>query len=347
MSRAGFRSSAWRVLLAVFLLVPLGTRAAEVSPALIAAAKKEGRVVLYTPLIVDQAVRPLAAAFKAKYGITLDYARMDSDQVVLKIINEFRAGRGEADVFTTSLGIEALIASKSIRKFQSLSAADLPPVYKDPNGFWAADRVYVLGPAVNTDLVKSADYPKSFDDLLDPKWTGKMVWRRNNLTGATGFIGNVLLTMGEAKGMDYLRKLARQRLIVINVSDRAVLDQIIAGEYAMTIAMTNHNVGISRKQGAPVLWLPVSPAAIFSEQMGLTTLGPHPNAALLFLEFALSREGQTVLQKAGYIPSRPDVPPFDPKLLPEAGGFKANVITPDVVAKNRKHWEEIYTQLFR
>ena len=337
----------WRALLAALLIVPLTAQAAEVSPALIAAAKKEGRAVLYTPLIVDQGVRPLAAAFKAKYGITLDYARMDSDQVVLKIINEYRAGRGEADVFTTSLGIEALIAAKAIRKFQSVSAADLPPAYRDPNGFWAAVRLYVLGPTVNTDLVKPSDYPKTYDDLLAPKWTGKMVWRRNNLTGATGFIGNVLLAMGEEKGMDYLRKLARQRMIVINVSDRAMLDQVIAGEYAMTIAMTNHNVGISRRQGAPVLWLPVSPTVIFTEQIGLTTLGPHPNAALLFLEYALSREGQAVYQKAGYIPSRPDVPPFDPKLLPAAGGFTANVITPDVVAKNRKHWEEVYTQLFR
>src|SRR5215470_7693478 len=128
-----------RILIVALLILSLGTRvyAAEVSPALIAAAKKEGRVVLYTPLIVDQVVRPLAAAFKAKYGITVDYARMDSDQVVLKIINEYRAGRGEADVFTTSLGIEALIAAKAIRKFNSVSAADLPLAYKDPNGYWA------------------------------------------------------------------------------------------------------------------------------------------------------------------------------------------------------------------
>jgi hypothetical protein len=100
--------------------------AAEVSPALIAAAKKEGRVVLYTPLIVDQVVRPLAAAFRAKYGIPVEFARMDSNSVVLKITNEYRAGRGGADVFTTTLGLEALITSKSIRKFQSVSAAELP-----------------------------------------------------------------------------------------------------------------------------------------------------------------------------------------------------------------------------
>ena len=333
------------ISLAVVLREPAG--AAEIDPALIAAAKKEGRVVFYTPMIVDQIVRPLAAAFRAKYGIEVQYLRMDSAAVVLKVLNEHRARRADADVFSTSLGVESLIAAKAIRKFESVSAAELPANYKDPEGYWAAPRLYVLGPAMNTRLVKPEDFPKTFDDLLLPKYTGKIVWRRNNLTGATGFVGNVLMTMGEEKGMEYLRKLSRQRLITVSISDRAVLDQIIAGEYAMTIAMTNHNVEISRKQGAPVAWSPLETAIVFSEQMGLTTLGTRPNAGRLFLEYALSREGQTVFQKAGYIPTHPDVPPLEPKLLPAAGGFKGNVFTPDYVAKNRKRWDEIVDTIFR
>jgi len=345
-----FRSSVSLVLfalLAVALSLREPARAAEIDPALVAAAKKEGRAVLYTPMIVDQIVRPLAAAFRAKYGIEVQYLRMDSAAVVLKILNEYRAGRAAADVFTTSLGIESLIASKAIRKFESVSAAELPANYKDPEGYWAANRLYVLGPAMNTRLVKPEDFPKTFDDLLDPKYTGKIVWRRNNLTGATGFVGNVLVTMGDEKGMEYLRKLARQRLITVSISDRAVLDQIIAGEYAMTIAMTNHNVEISRKQGAPVAWSPLETAMIFSEQMGLTTLSTRPNAGRLFVEYALSREGQTVFQKAGYIPTHPAVPPLEPKLLPAGGGFKGNVFTPAFVEQNRKRWDGIVEQLFR
>ena len=77
---------------------------------------------------------------------------------------------------------------------------------------------------MNTRLIKAEDFPKTFDDLLDPKYTGKIVWRRNNLTGATGFVGNVLVTMGEEKGMEYLRKLARQRSITVSISDRARSD---------------------------------------------------------------------------------------------------------------------------
>jgi ABC-type Fe3+ transport system substrate-binding protein len=336
-------------LLSVLLLALPGktARAAEIDPALIAAAKKEGRVTFYTPLIVDQIARPLTQAFSRKYGIAAEFLRMDSDAVVLKILNEYRAKRSAADVFTTSLGIAALVQSGAARKFQSVSADALPAGFKDPNGYWLADRVYVLEPAINTKLVAAADYPKTYDDLLAPKWAGRMVWRPNNLTGATGFIGNILFGMGEEKGMELLRRLARQKVITLQMSDRAVLDQVVAGEYPLALAMTNHNVEISRKDGAPVAWMPLEPTIIFTEQIGVTTLGPHPNAGLLFLEYTMSREGQELFQKAGYIPARSDVPPLNPKLLPAANGLKSLVATPEIVEKNRKHWDDVYRQLFR
>ena len=122
---------------------------------------------------------------------------------------------------------------------------------------------------------------------------------------------------------------------------------MIAGEYMMAIAMTNHNIEISRHEGAPVAWIPLEPALMTSEQIGLTTLGPHPNAGMLFVEYALSREGQTVFQKAGYIPANPAIPPRDPKLLPATGGFKANVFAPQTVEQNLKRWDDIFEQLFR
>src|SRR5262252_3499906 len=109
-----------------FALIFVRAQAAEIDPALVAAAKKEGRVTFYTPLIVDQMARPLTAAFRAKYGIEAEFLRMDSDAVVLRILNEYRAKRGAADVFTTSLGIEALIRSGAARKFKSVNADALP-----------------------------------------------------------------------------------------------------------------------------------------------------------------------------------------------------------------------------
>src|SRR5258708_13244929 len=107
------------LILACVLANGAPAKAADIDPQIVAAAKKEGRVTFYSPLIVDQVVRPLVAAFRAKYGIQVDFIRMDSDAVVLKVINEYRPHPPTPDIFTTSLGIEPLIASGAIRKFRS------------------------------------------------------------------------------------------------------------------------------------------------------------------------------------------------------------------------------------
>ena len=138
---SAFRSSALMLLfalLSLMLVLREPVRAAEIDPALVAAAKKEGRVVLYTPMIVDQIVRPLAAAFREKYGIEVQYQRLDSAAVVLKILNEYRARRSEADVFSTSLGIESLIASKAARKIESARLLSAAPYSKTDHCFFGA-----------------------------------------------------------------------------------------------------------------------------------------------------------------------------------------------------------------
>src|SRR5712671_5574134 len=101
--RLGFaRGFAASVLACSLAAAVVPANAADIDPQIVGAAKKEGRVTLYSPLIVDQVVRPLVAAFRAKYGIQVDFIRMDSDAVVLKMINEYRAHRATADIFTTS-----------------------------------------------------------------------------------------------------------------------------------------------------------------------------------------------------------------------------------------------------
>jgi ABC-type Fe3+ transport system substrate-binding protein len=325
----------------------LDARAAEVSGELIAKAKQEGQLVYYTDLIVDQVVRPLVAAFEAKYAIKVNYSRGDSQDNILKMLNEYRAGRVMSDVFGLTSGLQVLIEAGAIKPFATVNGAELPPQYRDPDQYWISSHLFVLTPAVNTDLVPAAQRPKSYEDLLAPAWKDKIVWKPNDLSGAPGFIANILITMGEERGMDYLRKLSKQNIKKVNASARAVLDQVIAGEYPMTLQIFNHHAAISAEKGAPVEWLRLDPATVTPGQMGLVKNGQHPNAGLLFVEFLLSKEGQQIFQKANYLPARPDVPPLMPDLIPEKGGFKANVITPAITAKSLDHWNEVFNQLFR
>jgi ABC-type Fe3+ transport system substrate-binding protein len=321
--------------------------AAEISAELIAKAKQEGQVVYYTDLIVDQIVRPLAGAFEAKYGIKVGYARADSQVNILKMLNEQKAGRVMSDIFGLNTGLEVLIAAGAARQFATANGQELPARYRDPDHYWVSSHLFVITPALNTDLVPAAQRPRSYDDLLAPFWKDKMVWKPNDLTGAPGFIGNVLISMGEERGMDYLRRLNKQNIRIVNASARAVLDQVIAGEYSLGLQILNHHAAISARKGAPVQWIHLDPVTVSPGLVGMTAGSPHPNAGLLFVEFMTSQEGQQIFQKADYLPARPDVPPLIPDLIPETGGFTGNVITPAITAKGYAHWNEVYKDLFR
>jgi iron(III) transport system substrate-binding protein len=343
----GFIARSWFAGSVALLASVLSTPAADIDPDLIARAKKEGQLTYYTDLIVEQVVRPLVAAFEGKFGIKVHFSRGDSQVNSVKILNEFRAGRVQSDVFGLTSGLHVLIDAGAVRQFATANGDELPPQYRDPDRYWVSSHLFVMTPAINTSLVPAAQRPKSYDDLLTPYWRDKMVWKPNDLSGAPGFIANILLSMGEERGMDYLRRLSKQNIKMVNASARAILDQVIGGEYAMSLQIFNHHAAISANKGAPVDWLRLSPVTVNPGLVGLTAKSPRPNAGQLFVEFLTSREGQAIFQKANYLPARPDVPPLTPELIPEKGGFKATVITPAIQAKWLDRWDKIVVELFK
>jgi len=233
-----------RCLLApVFAVVAslAGARAHAADAALIEAAKREGRVVWYTTLIVNQAIRPLKEAFERQYpGVELQFTRADEAPTAAKIIAEAQASRVQADVFD---GISNMVPLKRA----GIAAPYVPPAagqysadMKDKDGFWIAILLYVFSPGINTTLVPKDQAPKTYADLLDPKWKGQMAWNPGSLAGAIGFVGSTLISQGEPRGMEYLRALGQQRIVNIEASSRAILDQVIAGEYPIGLMMFNH-----------------------------------------------------------------------------------------------------------
>ncbi|MGV6872399.1 ABC transporter substrate-binding protein [Pseudochelatococcus sp. B33] len=332
---------------AAALFLPSGAVQAELPSDLIEKAKAEGEVVWYTDLIVDQLVRPMVEAFQKVYGIRVSYVRGDSQDIVLRVTNEYRAGNVVADICTMTSEIHVLRNAGAIEPFSVPNAEALPEQYRDADNYWIATNRYVLTPAVNTDLVPEDGRPGSYEDLLDPKWKGRIAWKPNDLSGAPGFIGNVLVNMGEEQGMEYLRRLAGQEIRIVAVSARALLDQVIAGTYPVALQIFNHHAAISEKRGAPVAWLPFSPSAVTISTGSKLTGGKHPNAAMLLLDFLVSREGQQVFQAANYLPVRPDIAPLEAGLTPENAGFAGTVLSPEIVADNYSKWNEIFNQLFR
>lgn len=322
--------------------------ASAADQALIDAAKKEGRATWYTTQIIDQFARPAAEAFERKYGIKVEYVRANSNEVALRMTNEARAGKVMADVVDGTSIILGLKTQNLLLKWLPESSMRLDPRFVDPDGYWAATNQYVLSPGHNTDQVRKGAEPQTFEDLLNPKWKGKIAWGSSvSASGAAGFVGLALAHMGEEKGMAYLRKLAEQNITGVRVSARQLLDQVIAGEYAICLQIFNYHATISAAQGAPVAWIPMQPVMSYVSVVSVTRGGPNPNAGKLLMDFLVSEEGQQLYRAADYIPIDPNVPARDPSLRPDGNRLKAIFFTPEELERGMPRWVKIFQDVFR
>jgi len=322
--------------------------ASAADPALIEAAKREGQVTWYTTQIMTQFGRPAIEAFQKRYGIRVNAIRGDSIELAVRMINEAQAGRVQADVFDGTSNATAMKRGDAALRWQPDRAKALPKEFSDPEGYWVASNIYVQTPAYNTTLVRRGSEPRSWEDLLDPKWKGKMAWATHATTsGAPGFVGVVLTELGEEKGKAYLRALARQNIIEVGGSARSIVDQVIAGEYPIALQVFNHQPFISAERGAPVDWIAMNPAMAILSVAGVSKEAPHPNAGKLLVDFLVSDEAQKIFREAGYIPVAPDVPPRNPALRPDGMAFRAIFFSPEAIDQSMPHWAEIFGEIFR
>jgi iron(III) transport system substrate-binding protein len=176
-----------------------------------------------------------------------------------------------------------------------------------------------------------------------------MVWSNSPDTGAPFFITQVRQFMGEDKALAYLEKLSRQDMAVQSASLRAVLDQVIAGEYAIGVSMALHHVAISQAKGAPVGGTMPEPVMARAEDMLLMKAAPHPHAAMLLIDYVLSEEGQRMFAQAQYFPAHPGVPPL-PEMrpfVPAHAGKRESIVDDETEERERPRSMEIYQRLFK
>jgi ABC-type Fe3+ transport system substrate-binding protein len=294
-------------------------------------------------------VRPVTAAFEKKYpGIKVRSTRANATEVAVKVLGESRAGKVQVDIFDGTSTVVPLKKEGYVLQWTPEPAKDYPAQYKDPEGYWVANNLFVNTPAFNTALVPKGTQPMTFQDLLNPKWRGHMAWNGSGSASAgAGFIGNVLASMGEEKGMAYLREFSKQKVANVSGSAREVLDQVLAGEYQIALQIFNHHAVISAKKGAPVDWIKMEPATLTLSVLSIHKQARHPNAAKLLADFILSKEGQEVFRQADYITASPLVPAPDPGLKPDTGHFKVNYFSPEQVEDMMPKWKGIFDELFR
>jgi iron(III) transport system substrate-binding protein len=251
-------------------------------------------------------------------------------------------------VFDGTTTVVPLKAEGFVLQWLPDGAKEYPADLKDPEGYWIANNLFIITPGFNTSLIPRGTEPNTYQDLLDPKWRGKMAWNGfPTSSGVGGFVGTVLAEMGDEKGMAYLRELSKQKIANLRGSAREVLDQAIAGEYAIALQIFNHHAVISRKKGAPVDWIKMEPVTGTLSVMSIHKNAPHPNAAKLLVDFITSKEGQQVFRDADYITAHPQVPALEPTLKPEEGKFRVRFFTPEQTEEFMPKWKRVSDELFR
>jgi ABC-type Fe3+ transport system substrate-binding protein len=318
---------------------------------LIEGAKKEGQVVIYAAMIVNQAMRPIAEKFGKKYPfIKLTYWRADSEDIVQKASAEVRANNIVADVIEGTGAGEQAVQAGIVQPYFTPVLAAYPEAYRDSNAMWTPTRLSYYSIAYNTRLVPADKVPKSYEDLLDPQWKGKMAWRIGSASGTPLFITNLRLAWGEDKAKAYFDKLKEQKIVNFGAgSARTLVDRVIAGEYAIALNIFAHHPLISKGKGAPVNSQLMDPVASTASTMSVVKGLKHPHAALLLIDYILSKEGQEILSSAEYFPADPAVPPLASlaAVVPKTAGVPENFVGPDKLVKFTDSSEEIFRQLFR
>ena len=318
---------------------------------LIDGAKQEGQVVLYSAAIVNQALRPIAEKFGKKYPfLKLTYWRATSEDITQKISAEVRANNVVADVVEGTGAGELTAQARIVQPYFTPVLAAYPEQYRDSAGLWAPTRLSYYAIAYNTKLVPASKVPKTYADLLDPQWKGKMAWRIGSSTGSPLFLTNLRLAWGEENAARYFDKLKGQMIANFGAgSARTLVDRVIAGEYAIALNVFAHHPLISKAKGAPVDSQLMDPVASTAATMAVVKGVRHPHASMLLVDFILSREGQEILLAAQYFPADPDVAPSPllAPVVPKTAGVPENFIGPDKLLRYNDSSEEIFQKLFR
>ena len=318
---------------------------------LIEGAKKEGQVVIYSAAIVNQALRPMAEAFMKKYPfVKLTYWRADTEEIVAKLSAEVRAKNVVADLVEgTGVGELAVETGLTV-PFTTPATDELPEIYRDPRGNWASSRISYFGMAYNTKLVPPDQVPKTYDDLLDPKWKGKIAWRIGTSSGTPLFITTIRLSRGEDKAQEYFAKLSEQKIINFGSgSARTLVDRVIAGEIPIALNIFAHHPLISKAKGAPVNTVLLDPVPSTAGTMVVPKGVRHPHAAMLLADFILSKEGQEIFAKAEYFPVRPDVAPLETlaPVVPKRAGVQELFIGSEKLNRYYESSQKIWDERFR
>jgi ABC-type Fe3+ transport system substrate-binding protein len=288
---------------------------------IIDAAKKERQLSLYGAFTGGLQGTPEGKQFLGRFHqkypfIELKITNVSGIRLMPRIANEHRAGQHLVDVIATSAAyVHPLLKAGLIGRYLSPEREEIASGFKDAEGYWTSWFLPVYSIAYNTNLVPGHDLPRSYVDLLSPKWKGqKLQLLESNML--RWFVGESE-RMGRQRTVDFLTRLAGQKPLFKSGGGATLEAQLLAaGEFPIMFTTTLHSIIELKERGAPVDWVRMKePLLTFPSLIGIAPRAPHPNAAKLYIDYVLSEEGQKLLSPSVRIPARKGIETTPPRLL--------------------------------
>jgi len=300
---------------------------------LIEGAKKEGELTFYTSAPVDD-VAVITGAFEKKYGLKVRVWRAGSEKVLQRAVTEARSGRVDVDIIDTNgPEMEALHREKLLQEVKSPYLADLIPQAILPHREWVGTRLNIFTAAYNTKLVKKEDLPKSYEDLLNPKWKGRIGIEAEDFDWFSGVIGE----LGEAKGLKLFRDIVATNGISVRKGHTLLTNLVVSGEVALALTVYNYKAEQLKNKGAPIDWFAFPPAIARPNGVGMLRRAPHPHAAVLYFDFMLS-DAQDLLLKRDFIPT-------SRKVKTPLNQMPIKFIDSKVILDEEAKWSKLYHEI--
>jgi iron(III) transport system substrate-binding protein len=295
-----------------------------------AAAKAEGFLSLYTS-IAQKDLQPIIEPFEKTYGIKVSVWRASGDTTLQRVIQEQRAGRYTADVVHFGAPeLEALRREKLLQPVTSPHFADLIEGAVPDHREWVSTLLSVWVQVYNTNLVKKEDLPRTYQDLLDPKWKGKLGFEVENIEW---FI-TVANALGGDPGVQFFRNLVAKNGLSVRKGHTLLNNLVAAGEVPLALTVYNYMPVQAKEQGAPIDWFVLEPAVARPNGAGILKNAQSPNAAALFVDYLLS-EAQGTLYSLSYVPT-------SKKVETPLKGIQIKIADPAEKLDNSQKWEPLY-----
>jgi iron(III) transport system substrate-binding protein len=302
---------------------------------LIDGAKQEGELSVYTSAQTTD-LGPVVEAFEKKYGVKATIWRAGSEEVLNRTVQETRAGRYTVDVVETNgPELESLHREQILQLVKSPYHADLIAPAIRPHGEWVGTRLNVFVQAYNTKLVKKEELPKTWEELTDPKWKGRLGIEQED----SDWLAGIFSELGEEKGQKIFKQIVSTNGVSVRKGHTLLTQLVASGEVPLSLTVYNYKAEQLRAEGAPINWFTIGNAIARPNGVGVARTAPHPHAAVLFYDFELSPEGQQIIADREFVPT-------SKKIDTPLNKVPMTFVDARVAIDEYDKWKNLYTDLF-